>query len=150
MRGVAEFVIICAARAGGGTGVIMENATKGYMEHSAIFVKNMNWHIDFFEKVFGMGIRSKSMSGDKIGQVWLYGGIQLSFKENFDGDAGGFNHLGIMVEDLDGAVAEAYRWGVSEMPQGRNWVRLPEGICIEIMQAENNAVAQALEINPRK
>ena len=127
----------------------MSYATKGYLEHAAIFVKDIDWHIRFFEKVFGMGIRSKSMNGDQIAQVWLYGGIQLTVKEDFDGAAGGFNHLGIMVEDLDKAVDEAYEWGVTEMPQGRNWVRLPEGIGIEIMKAENNAVARALEIDPR-
>ena len=127
----------------------MTYVTRGYLEHSAIFVKDIDWHIGFFEKVFGMGVRSKSMNGDKIAQVWLYGGVQLTVKADFDGDAGGFNHLGIMVEDLAKAVDEAYVWGVTEMPQGRNWVRLPEGICIEIMQAENDAVARALEIDPR-
>ena len=97
-----------------------------------------------------MGIRQKTMDGDKIAQVWLYGGMQLTVKTDFDGDGGGFNHLGVMVEDLDKAVDAAYKHGVTEMPQGRNWVKLPEGICIEIMKAENNAVAQALEVNPRK
>ena len=128
----------------------MSSVTKGYLEHSAIFVKDIGWHIEFFDKVFGMGIRTKTMSGVNIAQVWLYGGIQLTSKTDFDGCAnGGFNHLGIMVEDLDKAVDEAYKWGVTEMPQGRNWVKLPEGICIEIMQAANDAVAQALKIEPR-
>ena len=128
----------------------MASGSKGYLEHSAIYVKDMDWHIAFFADVFGMGIRTKSMDGDKIAQVWLDGGMQLTVKPDFDGDAGGFNHLGIMVEDLDKAVDAAYERGVTEMPQGRNWVRLPEGICIEIMKAENNAVADALAINPRK
>ena len=127
----------------------MSYATKGYLEHSAIFVKDMDWHIAFFQDVFGMGIRTKTMDGGKIAQVWLYGGVQLTAKTDFNGDGGGFNHLGVMVEDLDKAVDAAYKYGVTEMSQGRNWVRLPEGICIEIMRAENNAVAQALEINPR-
>ena len=127
----------------------MAFATKGYLEHAAIFVKDMDWHIKFFYDVFGMGIRLKTMDGDKIAQVWLHGGIQLTAKSDFDGDGGGFNHLGIMVDDLDKAVDAAYERGVTEMPQGRNWVRLPEGICVEIMKAENNAVAQALAINPR-
>jgi len=109
----------------------------------------MDWHIAFFWEVFGMGIRSRSMNGDLVAQVWLYGGVQLTLKPDFTEADGGFNHLGIMVEDLDRAVEEAYKRGVTEMPQGRNWVRLPEGICIEIMQAENNAVAQALAIDPR-
>ena len=128
----------------------MAYATRSYLEHSAIFVKDINWHIAFFQDVFGMGIRTKTMDGDKIAQAWLYGGMQLTAKTGFDGDGGGFNHLGVMVEDLEKAVDAAYKYdGVTEMPQGRNWVKLPEGICVEIMQAENDAVTQALKINPR-
>ena len=129
----------------------MAHATKGYLEHSAIFVKDMAWHIKFFEEAFGMGIRTKSTDGDKILQVWLEGGVQLTQKDDFCGDADcGFNHLGIMVEDLDKAVEAVYKYGVTEMPQGRNWVRLPEGIGIEIMQATGDSVAQALAVDPRK
>ena len=127
----------------------MSYATKGYLEHSAIFVRDMDWHIKFFEAVFGMGVRSKSMNGDQIAQVWLYGGMQLTRKNDYEGGEFGFNHLGVMVEELDKAVDEAYKWGVTEMPQGRNWVRTPEGIGIEIMKAENNAVEKALAIDPR-
>jgi len=127
----------------------MSYATKGYLEHSAIFVRDMDWHIKFFEAVFGMGVRSKSMNGDQIAQVWLYGGMQLTRKDDYEGGEFGFNHLGVMVEELDKAVDEAYKWGVTEMPQGRNWVRTPEGIGIEIMKAENNAVEKALAIDPR-
>jgi len=127
----------------------MPYATKGYLEHSAIYVRDLEWHIKFFWDVFGMGVRTKTMNGDKVAQVWLDGGVQLTLKPDYDAVDGCFNHLGIMVEDLDKAVDEAYKNGVTEMPQGRNWVRLPEGICIEIMQAENDAVAQALLIDPR-
>jgi predicted enzyme related to lactoylglutathione lyase len=127
----------------------MAYAPKGYVEHSAIFVKDMGWHIKFFGEVFGMGIRTQTMDGDKVAQVWLDGGIQLTVKPDFDGAGGGFNHLGIMVEDLDKAVDAAYTFGVTQMPQGRNWVYTPEGIGIEIMKAENNAVAAALAIDPR-
>ena len=123
--------------------------SKGYLEHSAIFVKDLEWHVAFFEDVFGMGIRTKTTDGDVVAQVWLDGGVQLTRKADFDAEGGGFNHLGIMVEDLDAAVDAAYKYGVTEMPQGRNWVKLPEGVCIEIMRAENNAVARALAINPR-
>jgi len=127
----------------------MDNIAKGYLEHTAIFVKDMDWHIKFFEAVFGMGIRTKTMNGDQVAQVWLYGGIQLTVKPDYDMLDGYMNHLGIMVDDLDKAVGEAYKYGVTEMPQGRNWVRTPEGCGIEIMQAENDAVARALEIDPR-
>jgi len=35
------------------------------------------------------------------------------------------------------------------MPQGRNWLRLPDGLTVEFMQASPGAVAQALAVNPR-
>jgi hypothetical protein len=36
------------------------------------------------------------------------------------------------------------------MPQGRNWLRLPDGLAVELMQAQPaTCVAQALAINPR-
>ena len=38
-------------------------------------------------------------------------------------------------EDLDAALEQVYKWGVSELPQGHNWIKLPEGMEIELMQA---------------
>jgi hypothetical protein len=36
------------------------------------------------------------------------------------------------------------------MPQGRNWLRLPDGLAVELIQAKPaSCVARALEINPR-
>lgn len=59
-------------------------------------------------------------------------------------------HLGIMCEDLEAVLAAAQRFGVSAMPQGRNWLRLPDGLAVEFIQAlPKAAVAQALAINPR-
>ena len=43
---------------------------------------------------------------------------------NFAGPEGRLAHLGIMTEDLEAALAEAAAWGVSELPQGRNWLAL--------------------------
>ena len=40
-------------------------------------------------------------------------------------------------------------WGVTPLPQGPNWFALPDGLCIEIVQATGSAVAQALAIDPR-
>jgi hypothetical protein len=35
------------------------------------------------------------------------------------------------------------------MPQGRNWLALPDGLCVEILQASGAAVASALAVDPR-
>jgi hypothetical protein len=55
-----------------------------------------------------------------------------------------------MCEDLEAAPAAAQKYGVSEMPQGHNWLRLPDGLAVELIQARPaTCVAQALAINPR-
>ena len=58
-------------------------------------------------------------------------------------------HLGIMVEDQSEVLREAAAWGVKELPQGPNWLALPDGLCVEILQANGTAVADALAIDPR-
>jgi hypothetical protein len=68
----------------------------------------------------------------------------------FDGPEGRLAHLGVMTEDLEAALAAAYAWeGVTAMPQGRNWLALPDGLCVEVIQATGDAVARALAVDPR-
>ena len=40
-----------------------------------------------------------------------------------------------MCEDLEAALAAREAFGVTEMPQGRNWLRLPDGLAVEFIQA---------------
>ena len=54
-----------------------------------------------------------------------------------------------MCEDLEAALAAARAFGVTEMPQGRNWLRLPDGLAVELIQARGDAVRRALAIDPR-
>lgn len=54
-----------------------------------------------------------------------------------------------MTEDLESALQEVYRWDVTEMPQGKNWFKLPDGLCVELIQAKENSVAEALKVEPR-
>ena len=58
-------------------------------------------------------------------------------------------HLGIMVQDLESALAEAQKWDVKALPQGRNWLQLPDGLAIELIQAHGNSVDHALAVKPR-
>ena len=67
-----------------------------------------------------------------------------------EGPEGRPAHLGVMCEDLEGALAAAKAFGVTELPKGRNWLRLPDGLAVELMQASPaRAVAEALAVNPR-
>ena len=54
-----------------------------------------------------------------------------------------------MCQDLEAALEAAQAWGVTVMPQGRNWLRLPDGLAVELIQASPGAVAQTLAVNPR-
>ena len=125
-------------------------APKAYLEHVAIWVRDIHWHIRFFHDVLGMAMREvQGTEADPI-QYWTLGGLQFIAKPDFAGPEGRLAHLGIMCEDVEAAIAAAHAFGVTEMPQGRNWLRLPDGLAVELMQARPaSCVAQALLINPR-
>jgi len=123
---------------------------KSYVEHVAVRVKDIDWHIRFFGDVLGMPIREIDGTADRPRQVWTIGGVQLMADPDFAGPEGRLAHLGVMTEDLEAALAEAYAWeGVKPMPQGRNWLALPDGLCVEVIQATGSSVAAALAIDPR-
>lgn len=39
--------------------------------------------------------------------------------------------------------------GVAAMPQGWNWLALPDGLCVEVIQATGDSVASVLAVDPR-
>jgi lactoylglutathione lyase len=123
---------------------------KAYLEHVALWVKDIHWHIDFFRDVCGMTMREVQGSVETPSQYWTLGGLQFISSPDFAGPEGRLAHLGLMCEDLEATLDAAKRYGVVEMPQGRNWLRLPDGLAIEFIQAAPAAaVAQALAVNPR-
>jgi catechol 2,3-dioxygenase-like lactoylglutathione lyase family enzyme len=122
---------------------------KAYLEHVAVWVKDIHWHIRFFKDVCGMTMRDVEGSVEAPVQYWTLGGLQFIAKPDFAGPEGRLAHLGVMCEDLEATLAAAKKFGVSEMPQGRNWLRLPDGLAVEFIQASPGAVAQALAVNPR-
>ena len=125
-------------------------STTAYLEHVAIWVKDIRWHIRFFEQVLGMTMREADGPADAPRQYWTLGGLQFIYKPDFAEPEGRLAHLGVMCADLEAALAAAQSFGVTEMPQGRNWLRLPDGLAVELIQARPaTCVAQALAINPR-
>ncbi|MBV5342820.1 VOC family protein [bacterium] len=122
---------------------------KSYVEHVAVLVRDINWHIRFFKDVLGMSLREVQGPEDDPQQVWTIGGIQLIADPDFNGPEGRLAHLGIMTEDLEQALHAAQAWGVKEMPQGRNWLALPDGLVVELIQAQGNSVAEALAVKAR-
>jgi len=128
-------------------------ATRAYVEHVAIRVRDIHWHIRFFREVLGMDVREIDGPAEAPRQYWTVGGMQLMSCPDFvappTNDAGWLAHLGVMVEDLDAALGAAQAWGVKELPQGRNWLQLPDGLAVELIQAAAGSVTQALSVAPR-
>jgi catechol 2,3-dioxygenase-like lactoylglutathione lyase family enzyme len=127
----------------------MAYSKKAYVEHVAVRVKDIDWHIRFFKDVLGMTLREVQGRDDAPKQVWMVGGMQLMSDPDFAGPEGRLAHLGIMTEDLEEALAEAAKWGVKALPQGRNWIALPDGLQLELIQAYGNGVAEALAAKSR-
>ena len=124
--------------------------TKAYVEHVAIWVHDIHWHIRFFREVLGMTMREVQGSPEDPVQHWTLGGMQFMAKPDFTGPEGRLGHIGVMCEDLEAALEAAKAFGVSDMPQGRNWLRLPDGLAVELIQASPaSAVAAVLAVNAR-
>jgi catechol 2,3-dioxygenase-like lactoylglutathione lyase family enzyme len=114
----------------------MTYGKKSHLEHTAVRVKDIQWHIRFFREALGMPVSGIQGSEDDPVQVWTVGGLQLVADKDYNGPEGRMVHLGIRTEDLEAALEEVYKWGVTEMPQGHNWFTLPDGLAIELMQAK--------------
>jgi catechol 2,3-dioxygenase-like lactoylglutathione lyase family enzyme len=128
-------------------------ATTSYLEHVALRVHDIHWHIRFFYEVLGQTLREVDGSLAQPRQYWTLGGLQFMSAPDFSAppsnDSGWLAHLGLMVDDVEAALQAASAWGVKTLPQGRNWLQLPDGLAIELMQAAKGSVAQALAVKPR-
>jgi catechol 2,3-dioxygenase-like lactoylglutathione lyase family enzyme len=112
----------------------MAYAKTSYLQHTAVRVKDIQWHIRFFKEALGMPVDRVAGDPDDPVQVWTVGGVQLVSDKDFEGPEGRMAHLGIFTDDLEAALDEVYQWGVEALPQGRNWIKLPDGLEIELMQ----------------
>ncbi|HUD32546.1 MAG TPA: VOC family protein [Variovorax sp.] len=125
------------------------NPPRAYLEHVAIWVADIHWHIRFFHDVCGMTMREVQGTVEEPVQYWTLGGLQFMARPGHDAPEGRLGHLGVMCEDLEAALSAARAFGVTEMPQGRNWLRLPDGLAVEFIQAAPGSVARALAVQPR-
>ena len=131
----------------------MTYTKKSYVEHVAVRVRDIQWHINFFFEALGMDVREIDGPTDAPHQYWTIGGMQLISTPGFEAapsvDSGWLAHLGVMVEDLEDALREVHKWDVKALPQGRNWVQLPDRLALELIQASAGSVARVLAVNPR-
>jgi hypothetical protein len=54
-----------------------------------------------------------------------------------------------MADDQEAVLAAARARGAKELPQGRHFLALPDGLVIEILPATSGSVAAALAVDPR-
>lgn len=127
----------------------MTYTKRSYVEHAAIRVRDIDWHIRFFREALGMTVREVDGDPAQPKQVWTVGGVQLIHDPSFAGPEGRLGHLGVFTEDQEAALAAALAHGATATAHGRNWLALPDGLVLEIMQAKNDAVERALAVNPR-
>ena len=78
---------------------------KAYLEHVALWVKDIHWHIKFFHDVLGMTMREMQGSEQDPKQYWTLGGMQFIAAPDFAGPEGRLAHLGVMCEDVEAAIA---------------------------------------------
>ena len=97
---------------------------KAYLEHVAVFVRDIHWHIRFFEEVFGMTMREVDGTTEAPRQYWTLGGMQFIHQPDFSAE-GRLGHLGIMCEDVEASLAAARRYDVQPMPQVRTGCDCP-------------------------
>ncbi len=129
----------------------MSSAPKAYVEHVAIRVRDIAWHIEFFAKVFGMTVFLVDGAKETPKQVWTLGGIQLIGDPMMTDPVGCFGHIGVMAENAAAIIDAALAYGgVTHEARGRHWLVLPDGIVVEVLQASEGAVSQALAVNARK
>lgn len=123
---------------------------KAYVEHVAVWVRDIQWHIRFFREVLGMEMRERQGPPEAPEQYWTLGGLQFIARPDFAEPEGRLAHLGVMCEDQAWAIAAATARGATAMAQGPNWLRLPDGLAIELLQARPaTEVARALAVDPR-
>ncbi|MCP4563860.1 MAG: VOC family protein [Bosea sp.] len=115
--------------------------TQAYLEHVAIRVRDLAWHVRFFEAIFGWTVRQVDGDSAEPKQVWI-GGMQLIAASDFDGARGHADHVGIRCRDVEAAIAAAHAFaGVTTDPRGSHWLKLPDGFVVELLPAGPEAPA---------
>ena len=105
------------------------------IHHVAIKTNDLDWYVDFFQRVLGMTI-DKTRGESPCRQIWLYEGIQLiETPETENPPVSGFcDHISLGVDlDPEEAAKAAIAEGCRPVDgKGAHWFALPNGIQIEL------------------
>ncbi|MFR9099249.1 MAG: VOC family protein [Anaerostipes hadrus] len=117
-----------------------------YLEHMALKVSDIEWHVMFFEEVFDMPVR-RTLGEAPNRKIWLHAGIQLNEETDFENVEGRADHLGIMTDNVEEVLEKAYALGVEELPQGITGSNFQAVSTSEVIGAKNDVLHEILEKN---
>lgn len=121
-----------------------------YIEHVGYRVQDLDWYVDFFASVYGMGVEKQKVHPTGLREVWLVGGLQLIEDPEFQGEGyGRAHHVCLLVDDLEATRNAALAKGCRELPQ-HHWVELPDGQKIEMFAAAEGTVEALKKLPKRK
>jgi hypothetical protein len=118
-----------------------------YLEHAAFKVKDFDWCVNFLQDAFDMAIRL-SLGEKPNRKIWLHAGIQLNEDVDFDNESGRSDHFALMTDDFDAALQKCLAHGCVQMEMGENWLKMPNGMVIELLRADNDALQTILDQKP--
>ena len=121
---------------------------KAYVEHVGVTVRDIEWDVKFFRDVLGMEItRTREDNEGNWQMVWLKGGLQLIAAPQ-DWPKGQCHHLGLVVEDFEAARKAMLAVDGVEQVTGKpeKWLRLPDGLTIELFQEVSGAIEHLYHI----
>lgn len=123
----------------------MKTSLSGHVDHCAIPVVDIQWHISFFKDVFGMKVREQRVSREGIEQVWMNGGMQFN-RVRMAPEKNDSFHIGIMVENVSEKLNAAFKFeGVKQFYSKYGWIILPEGLIIEMIQGKPSEIGTHCE-----
>lgn len=109
------------------------------VDHVAVRVVDIAWHVRFFQEVFGMAIEQVDGPTEAPRQVWFDAGIQLIAEVGHEAapsnDEGWLVHIALRVADREAVLEQASAWGATVLPQAANWIQTPDGLAFELFQA---------------
>lgn len=112
---------------------------KPWVEHVAIRVRDLEWHLAFFRDALGMEITEVQGDAARPAQVWI-GGIQLTRDDAFAPRPNAEErawHIGIHIADIDAALSRVKAYhrvkAYSDDANQQNWFILPDGLVIELV-----------------
>jgi len=111
----------------------MSGARPCRVDHVALAVSRLAWHVALFDEVFGMAVTAEDLGEPR--QVWLDGGIQLIERRSAPVIGGVLAHVAIGVEDQARVAAGLARNGCVELEHGPSWWALGEGLVVELVDA---------------